>query len=407
MTEFGDVEIRVAFQPEPALEKAVDPVQLAIFGNRFMSIAEQMGGVLQRTAISTNIKERHDFSCALFGKEGDLVANAPHQPVHLGAMGEAVRRQMEIQGHDIQPGDVWMTNHPIAGGSHLPDITVITPVIKDGQPVFFVASRGHHADVGGISPGSMPPFSKTLEEEGVCIRSFKLVEKGKFQEQGIIDLLTASSQKLEGFSSIGTRTLADNIADLKAQVAANQKGIELIDEMVRRYSLPVVQAYMRHLQDHAEASVAQALREISRSKKLASVAILTAEEKLDDGSPIHLRLTIDQKEGGAVFDFSGTGREVQGNLNAPRAVTHSAILYCLRCLIKSDIPLNQGCLKKIRIVLKDGSLLAPSEHAAVAGGNVLTSQRLTDVILKSLRCVRRITRMHEQSNVWKCGFRLL
>jgi 5-oxoprolinase (ATP-hydrolysing) len=229
----------------------------------------------------------------------------------------------------------------------------------------------------------MPPFSRTLEEEGVCILSFKLVENGEFQEQGIVNLLTASSQQSKNYSVTGTRALADNLADLKAQVAANQKGIELIDEMVRRYSLPVVQAYMRHLQDHAEESVAQVLRDIARTKNLASVAVLTAEEMLDDGSPIHLRLTIDQKEGSAVFDFSGTAREVKGNLNAPRAVTHSVILYCLRCLVKSDIPLNQGCLNKIRIVIEDGSLLAPSEHAAVAAGNVLTSQRLTDVILKA------------------------
>ncbi len=383
VTEFGDVEIEVASRPEPVVEEEVDPVQLAIFGNRFMSIAEQMGGALKRTAMSTNIKERHDFSCALFGPEGDLVANAPHQPVHLGAMGEAVKRQMEIQGGDIQPGDVWVTNHPIAGGSHLPDITVITPVLDDGRPIFFVASRGHHADVGGISPGSMPPFSKTLEEEGVCILSFKLVENGEFQEQGIVHLLTASSQQSKKYPVIGTRALADNIADLKAQVAANQKGIELIDAMVRRYSLPVVQAYMRHLQDHAEQSVAEVLRNLARSKNLASVAVLTAEEMLDDGSPIRLRLTIDQKEGSAVFDFSGTAREVAGNLNAPRAVTHSVILYCLRCLVQSDIPLNQGCLNKIRILIEDGSLLAPSAHAAVAAGNVLTSQRLTDVILKA------------------------
>ena len=378
VTEFGDVEIEVASLPELVVEREVDPVQLAIFGNRFMSIAEQMGGALQRTAISTNIKERHDFSCALFGPTGDLVANAPHQPVHLGAMGEAVQRQMEIQGENIQPGDVWVTNHPIAGGSHLPDITVITPVLRNGNPIFFVASRGHHADVGGISPGSMPPFSKTLEEEGVSILSFKLVEKGEFQEQGITDLLTASNS-----SVIGTRALADNIADLKAQVAANQKGVELIEEMVRRYSLPVVQAYMRHLQENAEQSVAQVLQDIAQTKNPGAVATLTAEEMLDDGSPIHLRLTIDRREGSAVFDFSGTGRQVQGNLNAPRAVTHSAILYCLRCLVQSDIPLNQGCLNKIRILIEDGSLLAPSEHAAVAGGNVLTSQRLTDVILKA------------------------
>jgi 5-oxoprolinase (ATP-hydrolysing) len=384
ITEFGDVEIEVASLPEPVLESKVDPVQLAIFGNRIMSIAEQMGRTLQRTAISTNIKERQDFSCAVFGPDGDLVANAPHQPVHLGAMGEAVRRQMELQGMNLQPGDVWVTNHPKAGGSHLPDITVITPVVDDGKPIFFVASRGHHADVGGISPGSMPPFSKTLAEEGVAIQSFKLVAGGKFQEQGITDLLTArSNHSPEDYAVRGTRALADNISDLKAQVAANQKGIELLKEMVQRYSLPVVQAYMRHLQDNAEMSVAQVLVAIGRSRKMATVDTLEAEDHLDDGSLIRLKLTIDQKAGGAVFDFSGTGREVAGNLNAPSAVSHSAILYCLRCLIKSDIPLNQGCLSRIRIVIEEGSLLAPSENAAVAAGNVLTSQRLTDVILKA------------------------
>jgi 5-oxoprolinase (ATP-hydrolysing) len=376
LTESGDVEITVASLPETAIEREVDPVQLAIFGNRFMSIAEQMGRTLQRTAISTNIKERHDFSCAVFGPDGDLVANAPHQPVHLGAMGEAVRRQMQIQGGDIQPGDVWMTNHPKAGGSHLPDITVITPVLQEEKPIFFVASRGHHADVGGISPGSMPPFSKTLDEEGVAIHSFKLVEGGKFQEQGITGLLTASAVR-------GTRALADNISDLKAQVAANQKGIELLKEMVERYSLPVVQAYMRHLQDNAETSVAQVLHDLGRSRKLAAVDTLMAEDRMDDGSLIRLKLTIDQRQGSAVFDFTGTGLEVPGNLNAPSAVSHSAILYCLRCLVKSDIPLNQGCLNKVRIVIEEGSLLAPSEQAAVAAGNVLTSQRLTDVILKA------------------------
>jgi 5-oxoprolinase (ATP-hydrolysing) len=386
LTDSGDVEIAVASLPQPVIEGEVDPVQLAIFGNRFMSIAEQMGRTLQRTAISTNIKERQDFSCALFGPNGDLVANAPHQPVHLGAMGEAVRRQMEIQGSDIQPGDVWVTNHPKAGGSHLPDITVITPVLEAGNPIFFVASRGHHADVGGISPGSMPPFSKTLADEGVAIQSFKLVQGGEFQERGIADLLTASSRLIQAPGGIpvqGTRALADNISDLKAQVAANQKGIELIKEMVGRYSLPVVQTIMRQLQINAEVSVAHVLRAVGRSRKLAPVDTLTAEDRLDDGSLIRLKLTIDQNAGSAVFDFSGTGREVAGNLNAPSAVSQAAILYCLRCMVKSDIPLNQGCLNRIRIVIEDGSLLAPSENAAVAAGNVLTSQRLTDVILKA------------------------
>lgn len=386
ITDFGDVEIEVSPPPKRSRDSKVDPVQLSLFGNRFMSIAEQMGRTLQRTAISTNIKERQDFSCAIFGPEGDLVANAPHQPVHLGAMGEAVRQQIRLQGPDIQPGDVWVTNHPSEGGSHLPDITVITPVIAGGWPVFFVASRGHHADVGGITPGSMPPFSQTLVEEGACIQSFKLVENGVFQEKEITGLLQAPAQvhRLPGLPPIsGTRALADNLSDLKAQVAANRKGIELLNEMIRSFSLEGVQAYMQHLQENARKCVENLLKDLSRSRGLRAVDTLEAEDYLDDGVPIRLCVMIDRNEGKAIFDFSGTGPQVPGNLNAPRAVTTSAILYCLRCLIDSDIPLNQGCLSRIQVVIREGSLLAPSGNAAVAAGNVLTSQRLTDVIFKA------------------------
>ncbi len=383
VTGHGDVEIDVfPLEPEPAPANE-DPVQLALFGNRFMSIAEQMGRTLQRTAISTNIKERQDYSCALFGPDGGLIANAPHQPVHLGAMGEAVRRQIEIQGKDMQPGDVWVTNHPVAGGSHLPDITVITPMILGGRAEFFAASRGHHADIGGITPGSMPPFSRTLAEEGACIESFKLVESGEFQEEGVTRLLTASQPGPAGKPVSGTRALKDNLSDLKAQTAANQKGIELLHELIEIHSLKQVQAMRVALKQHAAESVAAMLRQLSHSKGLEEVDTLEAMDRLDDGSPIRLRLTIDRRQGGAVFDFSGTGAEVKNNLNAPRAVTRSAILYCLRCLIDEDIPLNQGCLDRIEIVIPPGSLLSPSADAAVAGGNVLTSQRVTDVILKA------------------------
>ncbi|NIQ03309.1 MAG: 5-oxoprolinase, partial [Nitrospinaceae bacterium] len=254
ITRTGDVEIDVSQEAFRRVRAEDDPVQLAVFGNRFMSIAEQMGRTLQRTAISTNIKERQDYSCAVFGPAGDLVANAPHQPVHLGAMGEAVRRQWALQGPSLEPGDVWVTNHPVEGGSHLPDITVITPEVEGNQPVFFVANRGHHAEIGGITPGSMPPFSTGLEEEGACIKSFKLVAQGIFQEQGIARILTTPSGS--GPSSIpGTRALADNISDLKAQAAANQKGIQLLREMAGLYSLETVQAFMGYLQKNAEASV--------------------------------------------------------------------------------------------------------------------------------------------------------
>ena len=366
----------------------VDPIQLSIFSNLFMSIAEQMGRILERTSISVNIKERLDFSCAIFDETGGLVANAPHVPVHLGAMSEAVRQQNRLQGNNLKTGDVLVSNHPAAGGSHLPDITVITPVWKNRKPIFFVASRGHHAEIGGISPGSMPPFSRVLEEEGACIKSFKLVSDGSFNENGIRDLLFAPGkiQRAPDQTAIrGTRRISDNISDLKAQVAANQRGVDLLSEMIEHYSLPVVQAYMHHIQSNAEEAVRDMFQKLSLSQGLAEVDTVSAEDFLDDGSPIKLHLTIDRRNGSAVFDFNGTGAEMWGNLNAPRAVTQSALIYSLRCLIKEDIPLNQGCLNPIEVIIEDGSLLAPSEHAAVVGGNVLTSQRITDVVLKAFK----------------------
>ncbi|MFZ9064531.1 MAG: hydantoinase B/oxoprolinase family protein [bacterium] len=386
ISEYGDVLIHVEARTYREVGITRDPIQLSIFGNLFMSIAEQMGRTLQRTSISTNIKERLDFSCAIFDSTGGLVANAPHLPVHLGAMSEAVRQQVRIQGDNLRPGDVLVTNHPQAGGSHLPDITVITPCWQDGQPLFYVASRGHHADIGGITPGSMPPFSRTLAEEGACLKSFKLVENGIFNEAGITELLEdpARIPRLPGELPIaGTRLLADNISDLKAQVAANQRGIDLLQEMVEHWSLEVVQAYMQHIQDNAEESVRLMLQQLSVREKLPEVGTIHAVDYLDDGSPIRLALTIDRRDGSACFDFAGTGTELWGNLNAPKAVTYSAVLYALRSLIRQDMPLNQGCLNSIEIRIPDGSLLSPSEEAAVVGGNVLTSQRITDVILKA------------------------
>ena len=388
ITEYGDVVLSVETRTFREIGTQADPVQVSIFGNLFMSIAEQMGRTLQRTAISTNIKERHDFSCAIFDETGGLVANAPHQPVHLGAMSEAVRQQVKLQGKTLKVGDVLLTNHPIAGGSHLPDITVVTPVWQNGEAIFYIASRGHHADIGGISPGSMPPFSRTLKEEGACIKTFKLVENGIFNEAGITGLLLAPGKitRKPGEPAIsGTRLLSDNLSDLKAQVAANQRGVDLLLEMVEHYSLEVVQAYMHHIQTNAEEAVRSMLKALSVREGLAEVDTVKANDFLDDGSEIVLLLTIDHREGSAIFDFSGTGPEIWGNLNAPRAVTQSAILYSLRCLIDQEIPLNQGCLNPIQVIIEDGSLLAPSENAAVVGGNVLTSQRITDVILKAFR----------------------
>lgn len=368
VNDFGDIQIEVGQPNKKSLGTELDAVQLSLFGSRFMSIAEQMGRVLQRTAVSTNIKERLDFSCAIFDPQGGLVANAPHQPVHLGAMGEAVKMQVEL--NEINEGEVWVSNHPEVGGSHLPDITVVTPVLKDGQPVFFVANRGHHADVGGITPGSMPPFSKFLQEEGACIKTFKLVQDGEFQEEGIKKIMHEA----------GARSLPDNISDLKAQVAANQKGIALLNEMIESHSLKVVQAYMQYLQNNASDSVRNLLCSFCKEEEVQ----LQAKDCLDDGSKIILSLKINKKGGNATFDFRGTSNQLPGNLNVPKAVTRSAILYCLRCLIDSDIPLNQGCLNPIEILIEEGSLLSPTENAAVVAGNVLTSQRIVDVIFKAL-----------------------
>ncbi|MDM8523881.1 hydantoinase B/oxoprolinase family protein [Desulfococcaceae bacterium HSG8] len=393
ITPLGDVEIKVGKSGHQRADTAVDPVQLSIFSNLFMSIAEQMGRMLQKTAISTNIKERLDFSCALFGPDGELVANAPHLPVHLGAMSEAVKEQIRRQGDSLKPGDVLVSNHPEAGGSHLPDITVITPVFREGQIIFWIASRGHHADIGGISPGSMPPGSRYLEEEGACITSFKLVENGVFQEEGITELLLAPGKlrPRPGRPDIsGTRLLRDNISDLKAQVAANQKGIELVLEMVDYWGADVVQAYMRHVRGAAEEAVRNSLSVVSRQSPVATnngQLTTIAEDYLDDGSLIALKLTIDRRDGSAIFDFTGTGPEIWGNCNAPRAVTKSAILYALRCLIKKDLPLNHGCLIPVTMIVEQGSLLDPSPDAAVVGGNVLTSQRVVDVILKAFGVV--------------------
>lgn len=369
----------------------LDSIQLSVFSHRFMGIAEQMGRTLARTSVSVNIKERLDFSCALFGPDGGLVANAPHLPVHLGAMQQAVRHQLKYWGNDLVDGDVLVSNHPqLAGGSHLPDITVITPVFTkaSNKIEFFVASRGHHADIGGIAPGSMPPLSKTLSEEGAAIIAFKLVDgkTGEFKEKEITDILLQKGLLDDaGKPRIGTRNLRDNLSDLKAQVAANQRGVVLMNELCVEYSLPVVQAYMTYIQQAAELAVRNMLHEFSLAQQLPEVGSVSAEDFMDDGTKIALRITIDRRSDSAVFDFTGTGPEVFGNVNTPPAVTYSAIIYCLRCLLPGeDLPLNQGCLTPIEVIFpENGSILNPSANAAVVGGNVLTSQRITDVILRA------------------------
>ena len=362
--------------PETA-EPTISPIQLSIFGNRFMSIAEQMGRTLQKTSVSTNIKERLDFSCALFSPDGGLVANAPHVPVHLGSMQFAVRYQHKFWAGRLVDGDVLVSNHPTCGGTHLPDITVITPVFDNGEIVFYVASRGHHADIGGCLPGSMPPTSTELWQEGAAIEAEKLVSRGRFNEERMVELLLKKPAEYEGCS--GTRCLEDNLSDLRAQVAANQKGISLVNALIKEHGLQCVHRYMYGIQSTAESAVRELLK--LTSVKLGD--ILEAVDCMDDGTPIALKITIDGTKGEATFDFTGTGPEVFGNTNAPAAITYSAIIYCLRALIKSDIPLNQGCLNPIDIRIPSNSLLSPSKGAGVVGGNVLTSQRITDVILKA------------------------
>jgi 5-oxoprolinase (ATP-hydrolysing) len=345
----------------------VDPVQLEIFNNLFMSIAEQMGTVLRRTSLSTNIRERLDFSCAIFDPEGDLVANAPHIPVHLGAMGETV--QAIVAAHPRpEPGDVFVSNDPAAGGSHLPDVTVVTPVHEPGGTLrFFTASRGHHADIGGITPGSMPPFSGSLEEEGVVLRSLRIVRAGEIDREGILALLSSGPHP--------ARRPSENLADLEAQIAANRTGEQLLLEMVERYGIDTVLAYMQHVQDNAAAKVADQIRLLPDGEH-------HFEDALDDGTPVCVTLSV---AGDAMcVDFSGTGAELAGNLNAPRAVTMAAVIYVLRALVGEPIPLNAGCLRPVEVRIPEGSLLSPSPGRAVAGGNVETSQRIVDVLLAAL-----------------------
>jgi 5-oxoprolinase (ATP-hydrolysing) len=345
----------------------VDPIRLEIFNNLFMSIATQMGTALQRTAMSTNIRERLDFSCAIFDPEGQLVANAPHIPVHLGAMSETVKAILEAHPSP-SPGSVYAANDPDEGGSHLPDITVVTPVFDDrGELMFFTASRGHHADVGGITPGSMPPFSQTLEEEGVVLRALPIVRGGRFDEAAVLEALARGPYP--------ARNPRENIADLQAQIAANHTGAALLRRLTREVGLDTVLAYMGHVQDNAAARVAAEIAAIEDGEH-------AFEDALDDGTPI--RVTLHVRGDRMRIDFQGTGPEVDGNLNAPRAVTMAAVIYVVRALVGAPIPLNSGCLRHVEVSIPERSVLSPGPARAVAGGNVETSQRVVDVLLGAL-----------------------
>ena len=359
-------------RPRPrrvALGTEADPVRLELFNNLFMSIAEQMGARLQNTAYSVNIKERLDYSCALFDAAGGLIANAPHMPVHLGSMGESVRTVMRENAGRMRPGDVYMLNAPYNGGTHLPDITVVTPVFDAARKeiLFYVGSRGHHADIGGITPGSMPPGSTSVEQEGVLIDDFLLLEQGRLREAETLALLAAGRWP--------ARNPAQNLADLRAQIAANEKGVQALGEMVAQYGLEVVQAYMRHVQDNAEESVRRVIGVLKDG---------AFEYPLDNGAVIRVRVSIGPDRRSARIDFGGTSAQLPNNFNAPSAVCMAAVLYVFRTLVEHDIPLNAGCLKPLEVVLPEGSMLRPRYPAAVVAGNVETSQCITDALYGAL-----------------------
>ncbi|CUA98127.1 hydantoinase B/oxoprolinase family protein [Thiomonas bhubaneswarensis] len=370
ITAQGHLELaRVEQRAEARSGTAVDPVLLEVFNNLFMNIAEQMGAQLQNTAVSVNIKERLDFSCALFDGQGHLIANAPHMPVHLGSMGESIRTVIERNAGQMQPGDVFMLNDPYHGGTHLPDVTVVTPVFDAAgrEVLFFVGSRGHHADIGGITPGSMPPFSRRIEDEGVVIDNFKLVEAGRLREAEVLELLSSGAWP--------ARNPQQNLADLKAQIAANAKGAQELHRMVAEHGLDVVQAYMQHVQDNAEAAVRRVIGALHDGA-------FTLE--LDSGARICVAIRVDRTARGATLDFTGTSPQQPDNFNAPRAVTVAAVLYVFRCLVDDDIPLNAGCLKPLRLIVPEGSMLAPRWPAAVVAGNVEVSMAVTNALFGAL-----------------------
>ena len=359
-------------EPRPgqaAVGTESDPVMLEVFNNLFMSIAEQTGVVLQNTSYSVNIKERLDFSCAVFDSQGDLVANAPHIPVHLGSMSESVKTVAEQRRGTIGPGDVFMLNTPYNGGTHLPDVTVITPMFEPaGKDIlFYVASRGHHAEIGGITPGSVPPHSKHIDEEGVLIDNFQLVAGNR--------LLEAETETLFTTAPYPTRNFHHNLADLKAQIAANEKGVQELRKMVEHFGLDVVRAYMKHVQDNAEESVRRVLGRLTDGSFCY---------EMDSGAKICVSIKVDQEAREASIDFTGTSPQQDSNFNAPSAVGMAAVLYVFRLMVDDDIPLNSGCFKPLKVIIPQGSMLSPSYPAAVVAGNVETSQAITDTLLGAL-----------------------
>jgi 5-oxoprolinase (ATP-hydrolysing) len=360
------------YQPRPAARATgtdVDPVSLELFNNLFMSIAEQMGQTLANTAHSVNIKERLDFSCALFDQSGNLVANAPHVPVHLGSMSESIRSVMSKNEGTMQPGDVYALNDPYAGGTHLPDVTLVMPVFTQvaGEPPFYVAARGHHADIGGITPGSMPPMSRSIEDEGVLLDNFKLVERGRMRSDELSALFSSARHP--------PRNPQQNFADLRAQIAACEKGRGELVLLVEKLGLDPVRAYMGHVRKNAEESVRRAIARLESGE---------FECRLDNGARVAVAIRVDRAAREAVLDFSLTSSELPDNFNAPPAVVHAAVLYVFRTLVDDDIPLNSGCFAPLRVLLPEGSLLSPRYPAATVAGNVETSQIVTDALYGAL-----------------------
>jgi 5-oxoprolinase (ATP-hydrolysing) len=357
-------------QRADAIGTTADPVLLEVFNNLFMAIAEQMGVTLANTAYSVNIKERLDFSCALFDADGNLIANAPHMPVHLGSMGESVKTIIDRRAGSMREGDAFVLNAPYNGGTHLPDVTVIAPVFMpsaDRVPEFYVASRGHHADIGGITPGSMPPDSTHVDEEGVLLDNVQLVAEGRFLDSEIRAILSGGRYP--------ARNVDQNVADLRAQVAACAKGADELVKMVAHFGLPVVRAYMKHVQDNAEESVRRVLGALKDG---------AFQYPMDSGATIAVRIAIDRPGRAATIDFTGTSAQQRTNFNAPSAVCKAAVLYVFRTLVDDDIPMNAGCLKPISIVIPEGSMLNPRYPAAVVAGNVETSQAVTDTLYGAL-----------------------
>ena len=354
---------------QSAIGTTVDPVMLEVFNNLFMNIAEQMGLQLQNTAYSVNIKERLDFSCALFDATGNLIANAPHMPVHLGSMSESIKTVVARNAGVMRPGDVYALNDPYHGGTHLPDVTVVTPVWNDSNEIvlFYVGSRGHHADIGGVTPGSMPPFSTRIEEEGVQIDNVKLVDGGRLLEAEMLALLRSGAHP--------SRNPAQNIADLKAQIAANEKGVQELRRMVDQFGLDVVQAYMGHVQDNAEESVRRVITQLKDGAFTLP---------LDNGAQIKVAIRVDAARRSAEIDFTGTSAQLANNFNAPTAVCMAAVLYVFRTLVDHDIPLNAGCLKPLKVIIPDGSMLNPHPPASVVAGNVETSTCITNALYGAL-----------------------